>query len=71
MRPIITIDPDGPQGNVFYIWGLAIGKLINCGVSASVRDEMSGRVKNAHSYEEAIGIIQEYVTIKWKGGKPM
>lgn len=64
MRPIMTIDPDGPQGNIFYIWGLATGRLISCGAPASVRDEMSRRVRDARSYEEAVGIIQEYVTIK-------
>lgn len=71
MKPVMRIDPDGPQGNIFYILGFATGELLSSGVPASVRDEMRGRVMNAGSYEEAIRIIQEYVTVKRKGGAPM
>lgn len=71
MKPIMQIDPDGPQGNIFYILGQATAKLLRYPENRHAIDEMSQRVMNAHSYEEALGIIQEYVTIEWKGGVPM
>ena len=72
MKPIMQIDPHGPQGNIFYILGLATGHLLEYPEeNRQAIDEMRTRVLNSHSYEEAIDIIQEYVTIKWKGGVPM
>ena len=34
-------------------------------------EDMKTRVTNAESYQEALNIIEEYVTIKPKGGLPM
>ena len=69
MKPIMYIDPKGPQGNIIYILGRATAELMKHDklykITAAV---MSRRVFNCHSYEEAIGIIQEYVTINWKEG---
>ncbi len=63
MRPIMTIDPDGPQGNIFYIWGLATGRLISCGAPASVRDEMSGRVRDARTPGVRVpGLLRSFIT---------
>lgn len=68
----MSIDPDGPQGNIFYILGLATGKLMAHDHLWKVKAAaMRKRVTNCHSYEEAIEVIQEYVTIEWKGGVSM
>ena len=67
------IDPDGPQGNIFYILGRATAELMTHDPLWKVTSvTMRRRVVNCHSYEEAIDVIEEYVTIKWKkGGVPM
>ena len=73
MKPIMHIDPEGPQGNIFYILGRATAELMKRDSQYKITAAtMSRRVFNCHSYEEAIDVIQEYVTINWKeGGVPM
>lgn len=73
MKSIISIDPAGPQGNIFYILGVATGQLLKQGgkLNRDAAAEMRARVVNSHRYDEAVRIIEEYVTINWKGGVPM
>lgn len=76
MKPVITIDPDGPEGNIYYILGKAVGALLaKGGWSAESKARAAAMRKavlhDASSYREAVSAIEEYVEIKWKGGKPM
>lgn len=63
-KPIIAINSQGPQGNIYYIIGLAQQQLpVECG------EEMWGRVKKSGSYSDAIRIIREYVDLIDEDGK--
>ena len=55
-KPSIPSDIDG---NIFVIIGAACKALRNAGLGTV--DEMSERVKNAGSYDEALQIVMEYV----------
>lgn len=86
MKPTIEINFRGPQGNIFYIlmsackaikdeafvagdiWETRLKKINK---SYSIVEELQNRVRKAMSYNDAINIIEEYVTIKPKGGLPM
>lgn len=75
-KPVITIDPDGPEGNIYYILGKAVRALLCAGDFSAGSKEEAGRMRRevrdlSHTYEEAVSAIEEYVEIKWKGGKPM
>ena len=62
-RPQIRIDPRGPDGNVFAILGRATAALKAAGNSQAA-EHMSSRVLGgAHSYEDALRIMREYVKI--------
>jgi hypothetical protein len=50
----------GQDGNIFGIVGRAANLLRQTGQSAQAK-EMTGRVFDAHSYDEALRIISEYV----------
>ena len=56
MCPII-----GANGNVFNILGMASRTLKRNGMSDEA-NEMYNRVTSSGSYEEALGIITEYIT---------
>lgn len=79
-KPTIEIDFNGPQGNIFCVLleaNKAIESLAFAGGSLSMRNatlinaEMRHKVSKATSYKDALNIIEEYVTIKPKGGLPM
>ncbi len=50
------------DGNIFNLAGLAAGTLREHGMKEQA-EEMKERVCSSHSYEEALGIIGEYVNI--------
>ena len=56
--------PDAPligaDGNIFNLIGIAQKALRDQGLEQQA-DEMRNRVFKTHSYEEALGTIQEYV----------
>ena len=53
----------GQDGNVFNLIGIASKTLQRAGMSEQAA-EMSSRIRSdAHSYEEALGIIMEYVNV--------
>lgn len=60
------IKPDcpliGEDGNIFYLVGIAAKTLKRNGMSAEA-SEMTEKVFGSGSYEEALGIIGEYVNI--------
>ena len=54
----LTFDRNGTTGNVFSI--LARARRF---MSKARAEEMCDRVYHCHSYDEALGIIGEYVTL--------
>ena len=52
----------GQNGNIFHLMGLASRTLRQCGMADEAK-EMQNRLMggDCHSYEEALGIISEYV----------
>ena len=52
----------GEDGNIFHLVGIAAKTLRRNGMSTEAT-EMSTRIFNSGSYEEALGIIGEYVNI--------
>ncbi len=52
----------GEDGNIFHLVGIAAKTLRRNGMSAEAT-EMSEKVFGSGSYEEALGIIGEYVNI--------
>lgn len=52
----------GKDGNIFHLVGIAAKTLRRNGMSAEAT-EMSEKVFGSGSYEEALGIIGEYVNI--------
>ena len=52
----------GTDGNIFNLVGLASRTLKRNGLSAEA-NEMASKVFKSGSYEEALGIIDEYVNI--------
>ena len=52
----------GEDGNIFHLVGIAAKTLRRNGMSTEA-SEMSTRIFNSGSYEEALGIIGEYVNI--------
>ena len=52
----------GQDGNIFNLVGIASRTLKRSGMSTEA-SEMTNRVFNSRSYEEALGIIGEYVNI--------
>ena len=84
-NPIIEVDLRGPDGNVFALMTKARAAIIAAvprgGTSTQRRwkreaaqckaDRMMKAVMQAHSYEEALAVIRQYVTIQEKGGASM
>lgn len=86
MKPTIAIDFQGQEGNISYIlleacraiehsawdgvvsWEQRELKISNAQFMVTA---MHRRVQQAKNYEDALSIIEEYVTIKPKGGLPM
>lgn len=84
-KPIIEVDLQGPDGNVFALMMKARAAMI----AATQREgtvfqrqwnrekaeaEAYGMMRAAmqsHSYDEALSVIRQYVTIQEKGGAPM
>ena len=52
----------GTNGNIFHLVGIAAKTLKRNGMSAEA-SEMTEKVFNSGSYDEALGIIGEYVNV--------
>ena len=61
----------GQNGNIFNLIGLASRTLRQNGMAAEAK-EMQERITggNCHSYDEALGIISEYVETELSGSIP-
>ena len=62
-KPVLEYDSRGPQGNIFWILGQAQRLMKRNGRIAEWKDIWE-RVQSAGSYEEALAIIGEEVTLK-------
>lgn len=61
----------GQNGNIFHLMGIAARVLRQNGMAAEAK-EMQTRIMGGacHSYEEALGIISEYVETELSGSIP-
>ena len=62
-KPTLVYNSRGPEGNVYWILGQAKRLMKKNGRIAEWK-ELWDRVQNAGSYEEALEIIGEEVTLK-------
>lgn len=62
-KPVLEYDSRGPQGNIFWILGQAQRLMKRNGRIAEWK-YIWERVQSAGSYEEALAIIGEEVTLK-------
>jgi len=53
----------GKDGNMFNLMGIASRTLKEAGLKEKA-DEMIKRIMNSKSYDEALGIIMEYVEVE-------
>lgn len=53
----------GKDGNIFNLMGIASRTLKEAGVKEKA-DEMIQRITKSKSYDEALGIIMEYVEVE-------
>ena len=70
-KPIISIDFDSPDGNVYFILAKAIRAIRAYDVvnGKEKEQELRERFKQAHDYSDALRIIGEYVIIDVVGGE--
>lgn len=59
-KPVIRLNMNGPDGNIFEVLAAARNSLR----SAYRSSEMISRATRAHSYDDSLSIIREYVTIE-------
>lgn len=84
-KPIIEVDLQGPDGNVFALMAEArIAMIAAAQREGTVFQRQWNREKaeakaygmmraamQSHSYDKALSVIRQYVTIREKGGVPM
>jgi thymidylate synthase len=58
----VIVEKSGPSGNIFEVIGRAKAEMVANGKGNDV-GEMINRATSAHSYEEALEIISEYVEL--------
>ena len=61
-KPVLRYDSRGPSGNIFWILGQAQRLMKQSGKAAEWKMVLE-RVQSAGSYEEALKIISEEVTL--------
>lgn len=64
-KPVINYDPCGPSGNIYWILG-AVSDIMRKQRRITAFNDLRDRVFEAQSYEEALAIIGEEVTLKPK-----
>ena len=64
-KPVIEYDPHGHSGNIYWILG-EVSKIMRKQRRMIAFNNLRDRVFEAHSYEEALAIIGEGVTLKRK-----
>lgn len=61
-KPIVIYDSQGPQGNIYYILGL-VQQALKAERRYTDFNNLRDRVFEARSYEEALTIINETITL--------
>jgi len=61
-KPVIEYDPYGHTGNIFWILG-EVSKIMRKQSRITAYNDLRDRVFEAQSYEEALEIIGEEVTL--------
>ena len=64
-KPIVEYDPHGPTGNIYWILG-EVSAIMRKQRRYTDFNNLRDRVFEAQSYEEALEIIGEEVTLKRK-----
>lgn len=64
-KPIVEYDPHGHSGNIYWILG-EISKIMRKQRRIIAFNDLRDRVFESQSYEEALQIIGEEVTLKRK-----
>lgn len=81
-KPVIEVDLQGPDGSVFALMAKARTALMTAiplhgmveqrqrrwAEAAGKADKMMRAVMQSHSYDEALSVVRQYVTIQEKGG---
>lgn len=62
MKPVIEYDPYGRTGNIYWILG-EVSKIMRKQSRIIAFNDLRDRVFEAQSYEEALAIIGEEVTL--------
>jgi hypothetical protein len=63
MKPVMKINLNGPDGNIFAVVGKAIDIMEKAYSEKEIKD-LKNRVFNSKSYDEALSVVGEYVKIK-------
>ncbi len=64
-KPVVEYDPHGHSGNIYWILG-EVSKIMRKQSRHTAFNNLRDRVFEAQSYEEALEIIGEEVTLKRK-----
>lgn len=62
-KPVLEYDSRGPQGNIFWILA-AVRRILQQQGKSKKYEELWERVQKSGSYEEALEIIGEEVTLR-------
>src|ERR1051326_4029050 len=64
-RPIFTtvIDATGPRGNIVSIMSAAMSLLRQLGIPYDRIQELSNRVTEAQSYEDAVALVEKWFKV--------
>lgn len=62
MKPIIEYDPKGPTGNIYYILAM-VRQVLRKQRRINEYNTLWEKVQLSKSYEEALGLIKEVVTL--------
>ncbi|MCK4528223.1 hypothetical protein KAW18_12700 [candidate division WOR-3 bacterium] len=63
MRPVLHIDLNGSDGNIFVVIGRA-AEILKQNEERDKANEMKNRVIKQKSYDDALKVINEYVEIR-------
>lgn len=61
-KPTVIFDSRGPSGNIYAVLGL-VSQALRKARRLSEFDECRTRVMSSHSYDAALNVVREYVTL--------
>lgn len=68
-KPQVTIDLDGPHGNVFAVIGICCIVARQVGMPSREIDEFRREILSTHSYTEALRVMGEWFELR-RGDRP-